>query len=456
MNIKTLDDILLIDIFKDRRKWFFKDLNKSKYANLALSDRRARLYFEVAKDEVDSFSKPCLITAKTDYSRIVLLSSFAVEDFFSKKWGKKNARMEAYIEHIIYQPFDNKLKEAKVSNITGSLPGIGDWFDVDFLEFDDSQKKFANKQLIYHDYYAGKTLRLRISSWLDTQIESSEFKARQESSLELKFSGLVNVGNALRIFDIYEAFFNLVFSKPFTAHIHESINDNRVTKFRKKIVYIITPNRYRVPIRRDRDNNAMLFKLIDVKDINKVFTRWLTLYSQVQEVVDSLLILRRSDVGEDLRFTLLLYSIELLHRRFYPGTVMPEDEFVIKKNEIINQIVLEENKKFISDLLKYANEKRLRARLRELWALCEAYGLTAPPKNMINRIINRRTELVHGVIQTTTLNSTEQYKVNSFFGRCIKLLLLIELNLSQEEINRIIRSSPHFEGYFRDEVKSSL
>lgn len=455
---RSIKDISQKYLYEETKIWTILDDGKRLSGLLRIRDDGLGLEFKLPRDQVEALQSKRIkrTTAKgSDYSRALLLNSSVWESPMTSLFKRGEARMRLNPNFLLIHGSTKPINE-NVTYIRGYLPGIGEWFGRDFLEFDDDEYKFKETKTIYHEMKLGDfatiTLNAKLTIDIDKRFVEGQFLAYPQSFVRIDFAKPTHITGAINIFSHVENFFNFIFSVPHSTYIFTSSN----TKQGKRNIplYIFSPYRRKEFERNEKlRSSSMLFSWEDVTNRDDVFVRWVLEYSRIEEIVDTLVLLKSTKVSEQMRFTTIINALEAVHRRYFNSKAQPDEDYKAKVENILSLITDEDDKKLVEKKLEYGNEVTLRARLKEVYELGEKHGLSKPSRSVTNKIIETRNYYIHGdeSKKDKILDYTGLYEANSMLGKYLKLILLQKIGVKDDELTAIVSKSPHFQFNFRDE-----
>ena len=435
--------------FTQPKLWYFTDVKKSIKSTLFVRDEVISLQFQVPKADIGKYKHLNKVTTKTGrYSRAMAIDGFFWEEALTSLFKRDPASMKGRPQLLVMQ---NDIRDIgdTITNITGYLPGIGDWFGTNFLDFDHDAKKFKQDKRLYHEIKLGDFITITLYSGLLVSDVMDDFKAVQESYAVIEFSKPATYKSAIRMFGHVENFFNFIFSTPHSTNVFTS---NRKVKSKNIKLEIISPSNFRGLSRKERYSGSMLFKFDEVSDVNQLFINWLLEYEKFYEIAEAIVLLKSTKVSEELRFTTIINALEAVHRRYY-NTKPQSDEDYEKRIKAILSGVPNGEAAFVEDKLKYGNSMTLRDRIKDVMKMASEQGLEILPNKTLNKAIATRNFLTHGdlSLKSQCLSNNELYTANALLGKYLKFLLLRIIKMDSTELKKIIASSTQFAGYYRDE-----
>ena len=456
---KDLSDIAYLHQLEAQKRWYFKSLSKMKGGNLKIDEDGCSLRFSADQDK-EPISENLIIpeiTAPTSSGRVLFLNSRIWNDIYSSMFNRKPKDFRASPQYVLVQSNSKEYIDPNVTTIAGYLPGVGKWFDRDFLKFDRAEYKFTENKTIYHEFKVGKNISVELNSKLefDEFDDRDAFKAFTFSYAEIKFAKPVSVYHSLKIYSHVENFFNFIFSQPYAAHVFELDGKTNAKKQAvRRYLYHVYANKYKARSDNKYDSN-ILFKFNDIGDLdsdNNIFIQWVINYEQIREVTEALTLLKTTSLSEELRFTTLINALESLHRRYFDKAPQSEAAFQTRIKDIVD-LLKEEDKEFVEQRLIGGNDASLRERLKEIFELSVNLGLEKLPKKLRGKIVQTRNYYTHGnpKLKPEILDYNQLYSVNSYLGRCLKIFILRILSVSDDDLKGIVKESPQLRAYYRDE-----
>ncbi|MBL7932518.1 MAG: hypothetical protein JNL60_11485 [Bacteroidia bacterium] len=124
---------------------------------------------------------------------------------------------------------------------------------------------------------------------------------------------------------------------------------------------------FHIPLEKQSSRHNFLFSFKDVQeDFQKIITQWVGLNDAIEPVLDLLLdsFYREEGVTEN-KFLNVIHGLETFHRRRRKNEILPRDEHA-KKISMIIDLVPEDTKSWLKEVLNFTNEPPLHHRLVEL------------------------------------------------------------------------------------------
>lgn len=186
---------------------------------------------------------------------------------------------------------------------------------------------------------------------------------------------------------------------------------------------------------------------------NVLLNNWLSKYDKLRKVIDTYINeLYTPTSNLENQFLNLLIAIEGYHRlninNEFVNYQEEEEDYNKRKSKIIESLS-EEDKKWLEDKLKHANERTLRRRLKDLFKKFEdIFNLFVSPKqseHFINDIIEIRTPLVHPKEKENKVEKNKLYQINENLKLILKTCILYEIGLDFDDIKSIVKRSKKFQ-----------
>ena len=195
--------------------------------------------------------------------------------------------------------------------------------------------------------------------------------------------------------------------------------------------------------------HKMLFNLRDIEDnIFEVLNSWFENNEKMRGVFDSFHAIELTPYVEQ-KFSLAINAVEGYHRASYDNRVLPKSEYRAMRKRILDA-VSSQDEKFVSGLLDYANEPRLRNRLKELidnesdilLPLVDSFVVVDANRVdvFVKKVVNTRNGMTHTGQDRSDecFDSDELYDVTSFLTVLIEVYLFKTLGFSADNIKKCI------------------
>jgi len=138
-------------------------------------------------------------------------------------------------------------------------------------------------------------------------------------------------------------------------------------------------------------------------DLPKVLAAWFDMYRIAGWPMTEFMLpsLRSHNAYEEEKFLGVMRSMESFHRLRYGGDEMPTDQFNDLINGVLERAQNADERKFLSERLKYANAMTQRKRLRDLVAMSSPaiQALESKNKKLISKAITLRNDFTHGAAE---------------------------------------------------------
>lgn len=187
----------------------------------------------------------------------------------------------------------------------------------------------------------------------------------------------------------------------------------------------------------------MLFFYGDVEnELGKILEGWLKNYGN-SEPAFNLYFASKSGINGYLEFLFLslVQGIETLHRRNFQETKRPNEKFEKLRNRIFENVT-EDEKKWLEEKLKYANELPLRQRLRRMIKpFKSSFGNKRERDSFISKVVNTRNYLTHydDSLARQAADGTDLWMLSRKLEALFQLHFLRLVGMENESIISIVR-----------------
>lgn len=192
----------------------------------------------------------------------------------------------------------------------------------------------------------------------------------------------------------------------------------------------------------------MLFDYGNVSDqIEEILTRWIQDY-EISKPAFNLYFATKSGGQKylDGKFLSLAQGIETLHRRNSQETQMPEDEFRNLIDTILNAVPDDEQKRWIDEKMKYANEISLRKRMRQMIEpFKDLFGNSKKRNSFIGKVVDTRNYLTHydSQLESKAAHGEELWRLYRKLEALFQLHFLRLIGWDIESIKSIAKNNKH-------------
>ncbi|NQU28731.1 MAG: hypothetical protein HQ528_10610 [Candidatus Marinimicrobia bacterium] len=189
----------------------------------------------------------------------------------------------------------------------------------------------------------------------------------------------------------------------------------------------------------------MLFRYIHIQnDFENKVNNWLIAYDHINPTLS---LYFSTKIGAqrhvDGKIIALVQALESYHRRTETEKIIPEDEYKILVNTLLNSCP-DHRKEWLTSRLAYGNEMSLRNRLKNIIEpFKDIIGTNKERRKLISNIVNTRNYLTHydQSLEDFALNGLELWQLSIKIEAIIQLHLLIILGFTMEEIQSVYNNS---------------
>jgi hypothetical protein len=178
---------------------------------------------------------------------------------------------------------------------------------------------------------------------------------------------------------------------------------------------------------------------------------WILKYDTIRDAINATYLLKTNDFTDETRFSLLINTLETLHRRLNEVDSNTKDAYNVRVKRILEQLTVGD-KQFVESRLQYGYEPTLRTRLRGIIDSGNRHGIEKPDGKMVNGIMNTRNYFTHGDnrLKHKILTGIELQNACSLLAQYLKLLVLRTMGVNDAELTNVIKTSSQFHTYYMD------
>ena len=181
-------------------------------------------------------------------------------------------------------------------------------------------------------------------------------------------------------------------------------------------------------------------------DLPKVLAAWFDMYRIAGWPMTEFMLpyIRSNTAYEEERFLGVVRSMESFHRLLYGGDEMPTDQFNDLINGVLERAQNADERKFLSERLKYANAMTQRKRLRNLVVMSSPaiQSLASKNKKLISKAIKLRNDFTHGAAKRASDSDLwEMSNATTLLEVVMTSVWLKGLGLDDETVDDSLRGS---------------
>lgn len=187
----------------------------------------------------------------------------------------------------------------------------------------------------------------------------------------------------------------------------------------------------------------MLFHLTDLApgqppEIHNWFEQWEKFGPVIQHYLAGL---RHQGIYEEHRFLSLVQAIEGFQRRFGQRTLITKGEYRERVTRILEG-VLEDERMFVKDALRFANEPSLRTRLEITLArlIASRPYLKSQQDKLLSRVVNTRHYLSHSEpsLKKHAVTGRELFEITEILRAALELEILSFLGVTEKRASELV------------------
>ena len=189
-----------------------------------------------------------------------------------------------------------------------------------------------------------------------------------------------------------------------------------------------------------------LFTFSDISDnLESILQAWLENYDESNSAFNLYFASWSEGIHYiDVRLLWIAQALESLHRASSQKTRMPEPDFADMVNQVL-EAVPAEYADIVEERLKYANELRLRERIKDLFDPIKKWlGNHEKRKSLISQLVDTRNYLTHYDKDSTPRRAEEPQDMFQLYGRlegAIQLIILERTGFDKEQVDRIVQEN---------------
>jgi len=156
------------------------------------------------------------------------------------------------------------------------------------------------------------------------------------------------------------------------------------------------------------------------------------------------------------KFSSLCTAIEAFHRETIGGWVKSKKDFDELVITMVNTVPEEDNKRFVREKMKYANEPSLRHRLKAILGGLEIFVKFKDCARFIDRTVKTRNYFAHMDSESKdgVLNGIKVYHYGEFLNMIMQILVLRWLGCEDSSITKSLRNRQYY--FLRKALKNEL
>ncbi|EHK2345798.1 hypothetical protein KCK39_001748 [Clostridium perfringens] len=253
----------------------------------------------------------------------------------------------------------------------------------------------------------------------------------QTSSIEINFKNDTNYTEAVKQIYNLEDFLSFCIGKPVEVRDIKA-TDNEGNNLKIIEANTLKPTKY---MNKSEISNVLLH-FQDIKDnFSSIYSLWIQKKERLQPIIRKMLSSEKESKYYDiqLHYMNIITALETFSRRFMNNCQIDSEDYENKKTYIINSIK-DEDRKWLLDRLKYANEPTLNMRIKEIFKLFNDIIQISGKKrkSIINKTINTRNYYTHfgeDKRKEEMFTIQQSFYVYEFYKLILKLLILKELGI---------------------------
>ena len=220
-----------------------------------------------------------------------------------------------------------------------------------------------------------------------------------------------------------------------TSHYIRPIRIEALDKEGDKITILFPQKEEKVTKRKTHNDFLVLYGDI-TENLQKYLQIWRDKSELFEPILNYFVDAHRKEIFTEISFLKLVQCLEVFSRRMRKNLKIEKKEYDAKVNTILNSIQHEEEKEWLNEILRYANEPNLGNRLKGLFKETK-FLLNLNSKQIdsfVYKIVETRNYLTHfdESKKDKTLDIGEMFYLGQYFILILRVLILKELGFDEE------------------------
>jgi hypothetical protein len=187
----------------------------------------------------------------------------------------------------------------------------------------------------------------------------------------------------------------------------------------------------------------MLFTMRDIPNFQTAVERWLTVADELDSVCNLFFgVMYNSSMYLEQEFLNMVQAVESYHRRRMKNSVLPKEQHRVRVRAILSE-VSGEYKDWLTEILTYSNEPRLKHRLSELFEKVDMIlsPLITDKDQFAKKVSDTRNYLTHydQHLKDKAAKGGKIAMLTAQLSYILQACLLLELGFSQEKCAEMFR-----------------
>ena len=356
-----------------------------------------------------------------------------------------NTEGKPIINYIVYMMITgahyNSIENIKIKTFKSNYTDLSKWISVNPFDFEynkDNDGFVVKCNFESMKIYDIKDFKFIIKSGYPTECNLyDKLTILRKPYVEFELKERKNILESIEIAKHFGNLLTMCIGKRVSYYDTEfiDVDDNRIN-----IIF----NKMTITRETDIDRDEIFITYNTVKDnFEDMLQQWYKDKEKLQPIINSLV----EVIGEDtfkipITFMKVIQAVEAFSRRMRNNDVIDEEEHNNRINRILSVIKNEDDKIWLSDILKYSNEpplpKRLKNLLKELDFLVKTNS--KEKDKLCWKISKTRNYYTHfdESNKEQIMNIDEIFRFTRYIQLALRILILIDLGISQESIKKSI------------------
>lgn len=268
----------------------------------------------------------------------------------------------------------------------------------------------------------------------------SNCELKQTEFIEFDFKEAASVDELLEEINSFSDFLTLCYGE---VALKEQVSFNDSNSNKIEFIYDNTQNE---KTKKLSENDMFIKYSFIAEDFQNCYMTWKQKRELLKPIIIYFIEAHERVFHIPMSFLKIVQALEAFSRRNRSNKSMSEEEFEDLQERLTAGITVEEDKKLVLDML--SNEPRLRNRLTQLFSeVNDIFEISSRKrKSIINKIVNTRNYFTHfdNSLEDKKMEPNEMFDVSLYMKLVLRVILLKELNVSEELIRFRIKENREF------------
>lgn len=336
---------------------------------------------------------------------------------------------------IVGNEYEN-LDTILIKEMECEFSGLDKWINIRPFErrINNTEKEYQiNYKLPEAKHYNAEKLNISISFGSKMNVGNlNSIEIKQRVYVKFNFNEKIKLKEGLKNIDDFADFLTLCLGE-------EVKITSIVLKENKKmdLYYNGIEEGYESKIRQDKI--LIPFKLIE-ENLNEILIKWYQIKDDLRPIINYVIEAYEKVFHIPMTFLKIVQALETFSRRMRSNIKENEREYENKKKYILDSIDKEEYKKWLEDVLRYANEPKLNKRINEILLEMKFFlNLNSKKRSSLSqKITDTRNYYTHfdKFKEDKKMDANKIYYSTVILQLILRVLIMLELGISKDIIEK--------------------